>query len=323
MKIQTKSVGFAGHFVLRSDKESGAVLFTELRLFNLAGRISGNLGEDDLAGSLVAGKLAAVVVDLFFCAGKAFLDLHDRRRNLAETLIGQADDSDVLDRLECVQEVLDLNRIEILAAGDNDVFLAVDEVVESVLVLYGHIAGVEPAVIVQDLFVGTGILVVLDHDAGTLDGQLSDLAELNVPAVFIDNAAFPSVSRDADGPNLIDIFNAQMDTAGSEGFGQAVVCVVFVVREIFQPVLDHGGRNRLCADMHKTPLIQLVILKLDLTAVNRIQDILRPWDEEPYDCAVLPGYTVFRMTSGVVPRSSTALPPETREPNQCILAPVW
>ena len=239
MKIQTKSVGFAGHFVLRSDKESGAVLFTELGLFDLAGRISGNLGEDDLAGPLVAGKLAAVVVDLLFCAGEAFLELNDRCGNLAETLIGQADDCDVIDRLKGVQEVFDLYGINILTAGDNDVLLAVDEVVETVLILHGHVAGVEPAVIVQDLFGGRGIIVVADHDAGTLDGELADFALFDRIAVFIHNAALPLVAGNTDRAHLVGILDAQMYTAGSEGLGEAVVGVILMMREVLKPVLDH------------------------------------------------------------------------------------
>ena len=33
--------------------------------------------------------------------------------------------------------------------------------------------------------------------------------------------------------------------------------------------------------------------------------------------------TAFRIHSGRVPFSSTALPPTRKEPNQCIFAPVW
>ena len=85
------------HLVFRSDQESGAVLFAELGLLNLAGGISGNFGEDDLAGPLVAGKLSAVVVDFLLRAGEALLELDDRGRDLAQALVGKADDGDIVD----------------------------------------------------------------------------------------------------------------------------------------------------------------------------------------------------------------------------------
>ena len=181
-----------------------------------------------------------------------------------------------------MEEVLDLDGIDVFTAGDDDVLFAVYQIVEAVLVLHGHISGVEPAVVVQDLFGRLRVVVVADHDAGTFDGQFADLALRHRLTVFINDPAFPLVAGDADGPNLVEIFHAEMDTAGSEGFGQAVVCVVFVVREIFQPVLDHGGRDRLCADVHQAPLVQLIVFKLHAAIVDGIQDILCPGHEKPY-----------------------------------------
>ena len=233
------SVFFGLHLVLCSDQESCAVLFAEFGLLNLAGGISRYLGEDDLAGPLVAGKLAAVVVDLLFCAGEAFLELDDRGRDLTQTLVGQADDSDVIDGLKGVQEVFDLDGIDILTAGDNDVLLAVYEVVETVFVLHGHVAGIEPAVVVQDFLGSRGVIVVTDHDAGALDSKLADFSLLDRIAVFIHNAALPLVAGNTDRAHLVGILDAQMYTAGSEGLGETVVGVVLMVREIFKPVLDH------------------------------------------------------------------------------------
>ena len=211
------------HLVFRSDQESSAVLFAELGLLNLAGGISGNFGEDDLAGPLVAGKLAAVIIDLLFCAGKSFLELNDRSSNLAQTLVGQADDSDVIDGLKGVQEVFDLNRVDILTAGDDDILLAVYKVVETVLVLHGHVAGVEPAVIVQNFLGSSGIVVVADHDAGALDSKFADFTLLDGIAVFVHNAALPLVTGDADCTDFVDIFHTEVYAAGSEGLGEAVV----------------------------------------------------------------------------------------------------
>ena len=64
--------------------------------------------------------------------------------------------------------ILDLHGIDVLAAADDDVFLAVDEPDEAVLVLACHIAREQPAVL--DGFVGRiGVVVVADHDTRALD----------------------------------------------------------------------------------------------------------------------------------------------------------
>ena len=97
------------HFILCSDQEGSAVLFAEFGLFNLSGRISGNICKDDLTRSLVAGKLTAVIVYLFFCAGKAFLGLDDRSSDLTKTLVRKSDNGNVIDRLKGMQEVFNLS----------------------------------------------------------------------------------------------------------------------------------------------------------------------------------------------------------------------
>ena len=77
---------------LGCDQEGGAVLFAETGLLNLAGRISGNVGEDDLDGPLVARELLAEVADIFFSAGIALFDLDDRGGYLAQALVREADE---------------------------------------------------------------------------------------------------------------------------------------------------------------------------------------------------------------------------------------
>ena len=158
---------------------------------------------------------------------------------LAQTLVGKSDDSDVVDGLEGVKEVFDLYRIEVLAAGDDDVFLAVYKENKAVFVLDRHITGVEPSVVVQDLFGGFRVVVIAYHDAGTLDSEFSDIAGSHVLPVLVDDPAFPHVSGLTDGADLVDVLNTQVDTAGSEGFGQTVVGVILVIGEVIHPVLDH------------------------------------------------------------------------------------
>ena len=140
------------HLVFRCDQEGGAVFFTELRFFNLAGGVPGNFRKDDFAGAFVAGKLSAIAVDLLFRAGKAFFDLDDGCGDLAQALVGQADDCDVVDGLEGMEEVFNLDGVDVFTACDDDVLFAVYEILETILVLHSHVAGVEPALVVQDFF---------------------------------------------------------------------------------------------------------------------------------------------------------------------------
>ena len=72
--------------------------------------------EDDLPRSLVLRKLHAEFLDIILRAGITLFDLNDRGSLLSESLIRKSDDRDILHRLIAVQEVLDLDRINILTA---------------------------------------------------------------------------------------------------------------------------------------------------------------------------------------------------------------
>ena len=76
-----------------------------------------------------------------------------------------------------------------------------------------------------------------------------------------------------------------MHTAGADGLAEAVVCVVFVVREVFEPALDEAGRDRLRADVHEPPLVEQIVIEIDAPGFNGVQDILRPWNQQPDDGA--------------------------------------
>ena len=111
----------------------------------------------------------------------------------------QADDGDILDGVVTAQEVLDLYRIEVLAAGDDDVLLAVHQIDETVRILHRHVAGKQPAV-AEHLAGRLLVLVVTGHHTGTLDGELADLALTDIAAPLVDNAHLPAVARYADAP---------------------------------------------------------------------------------------------------------------------------
>ena len=91
-------------------QSAAAISFTQHRLFDLAGGISGDAVENDLFGALVTGQAQAEGVDLFFCAGHIFLDFYDGCGDLAQAGMGQANDSHVLDLFETAEEVFNLDR---------------------------------------------------------------------------------------------------------------------------------------------------------------------------------------------------------------------
>ena len=107
--------------------------------------------------------------------------------------------------------------------------------------------------------------------------------------LFIDDFRLPTVACDADGTDVVDVFNAEMDGAWADGFAEAVVCIVVMMWEDLLPTFDKTGRHRLRANVHEPPLIKLVIGKDDFAAVDGVENVLRPWDEQPDDRALLFG----------------------------------
>src|SRR4051812_47432316 len=101
---------------------------------------------------------------------------HDGRRDLlAHRLVGHADHRRLGDRRVLVQDLLDLARIDVVAAADDHVLLAVDDEEVAILVELRHVAGVEPAP-AHDLLRRVGPAPVALHDVVAADADLADLA---------------------------------------------------------------------------------------------------------------------------------------------------
>ena len=187
-----------------------------------------------------------------------------------------------------MQEVFDLYRINILASGDDDVLLSVDQENETVLISLRHIARVQPSLLVEDFCRGNRIIVVAGHDAGAKDGKFADLLGFSdLIVILVDDLALPAKSRHADRADLVNILGSEMYAAWSDRLGETIIRIVKVIREIFFPVLDHAGRYRLGTNVHKSPLLEIVILKFQSSGVQSVQNVLSPRDEEPYDGAAL------------------------------------
>ena len=272
--------------VLAGDEGVGAVHLAQLGLLDLAGWVAGDGGEDDSAGALVAGKVEAEGVHLVLGERHAGLDLDDGGGDLAEALVGKADHGDVLHLGIGAQEVLDLDGVEVLAAGDDHVLGAVHEVDEPVAGL-GHVACSEPAVRGEYLLRRLGVLVVALHHAGALDGEFADLAGGHLGAVWAHDLRLPAVARHADRADMGRVLHAEVHGAGPGGLGEAVVRVVVVVGEHALPALDEGGRNGLRTDVHEPPLGEGIVRELHVAALDGVENVLRPWDEQPNDRALL------------------------------------
>ena len=93
---------------LSFDEAFTAIDLTKLRLFDLTGGVTGNGRENDLLGTLVARHSETEIIDLLLGAGHTLLDLNDSGGYLAETLIGQTYNGNVLDLVVRAEEVLDL-----------------------------------------------------------------------------------------------------------------------------------------------------------------------------------------------------------------------
>ncbi len=119
----------------------------------------------------------------------------------------------------------------------------------SIWVALSHVAGVEPALVVENLVGGLSVLVVALHNAGTFYSELA-YAVGDLFAVLVDDLYLPAVAGNADSADLVNVFHAEVNAAGAYALAEAVVGVVSVVREYRLPALDKSGRNGLSADVH-------------------------------------------------------------------------
>ena len=151
-----------------------------------------------------------------------------------------------------------------------------------------HVAREEPTVR-ENLVGGLFVLVVAFHHAGAFHRKLSDLSLGNGLLLVIHNADLPAVACFSDGAYLVNIFNAEMYTAGTDGLAESVVGVVIVLGEYGLPTLDQTGRHGLRADVHETPGREIIVREVDVPAVDAVQNILCPRHQEPNDGASLLG----------------------------------
>ena len=73
-------------------------------------------------------------------------------------------------------------------------------------------------------------MIITLHNAGALHRKFSDFALCYIVMVLIHDSGLPAEACLADGADFVDILNAEMYAARSDGFGKSVVGIVFVMR---------------------------------------------------------------------------------------------
>src|SRR5215471_13112744 len=138
----------AGAFMsgLLLDRFHRSRLLPQDELLDLAGRGLGQRAEHHRARRLEARKVGAAMLDQLVLGDLgAGLDLDEGARGLAPLLVGLRDHGRGLYRRMAVQHVFDLERRDVLAAGDDDVFGAVLDLRVAVGLHHREVARVEPA----------------------------------------------------------------------------------------------------------------------------------------------------------------------------------
>ena len=119
-----------------------------------------------------------------------------------------------------IEHLLDLDRIDVLAAADQHVLLAVDDVAKALLVQFGEIAGFQPAVH-ERLRGGLGLVPIAPHHVRSLGPQLADLAGRQRLARGADDAHVANRNRGAAAFRAIEIILGLMRGEGGGCFRHA------------------------------------------------------------------------------------------------------
>ena len=151
-----------------------------------------------------------------------------------------------------VEDVLDLARVDVVAAADDQVLLAVDDEEEAVLVDVAEVAGVEPAVgdrLGGGLAGGRGSRVITltprTTSSPTCSPARRQRAVLRVPDLDLDAA--DRLADAVDPPFL----GAQVERRGRRGLGQAVALEDHDAEGALELVDHLGGDRRAAGDARR------------------------------------------------------------------------
>src|SRR5215210_2852925 len=175
----------------------------DLALEDLPRRSLGQLVHEPDRARVLVGRdlLLDVRPQLVHVDVLAVLEGDGGRDLLAELVVWHADHRHLGHRGVLVEHLLDLARVDVVAAADDQVLLAVDDEEVAVLVHAGHVAGVEPAA-AHAVLRGLGPAPVALHDVVAADDDLADLARRQVVVVVVDHLHLDALDRRADRARL-------------------------------------------------------------------------------------------------------------------------
>src|SRR6478752_4393529 len=189
---------------------------------NLAGSPFGECSDDlYLRGYFVFRNMAATIVE----KGGA-LDVHALPYNdegfddLAERLVGNADDRALADGLMRVKNVLDVHRIDVGATPNDQILLPSDDVEEAVSIELAEIAASHPAI--HD---GLGrrpcIFVIAAHQAGTSQDYFPHVANVQIPEIIVDNTDLAGRKKSSAGVGTPGLIAGRIVGRDRPAFGHA------------------------------------------------------------------------------------------------------
>src|SRR6516164_2250545 len=156
--------------VILPEYKPGSTGLAKLVLHDLARGVQREgVQEGDVAGHLEAGHPRLAPGDQLV-GGDGAPGHHERLADLSHPLVGDADHGGLGDGRVLHQEPLDLGRVGVEPADDEHVLLAADDLQVAAVVDRAEVTGVQPAVGVDGLFGGGGVVEVAAHD-GVAAGQ--------------------------------------------------------------------------------------------------------------------------------------------------------
>src|SRR5262249_7483168 len=211
---------------------------------DLAGGALGQLvDQPEVAGVLVRRDPVLHVRPQFLGRGRgAGLERDGRADLLAELVVGDPDHGRLGDRGMLVEDLLDLARVDVVAAADDHLLLAVHDEEVAVLVHPGQVTSPEPAV--RDrLGRGLGLAPVALHHVVAADGDLADLADGERGAVGADHAHLDALHRRPDRPGLA-LGVRVVERGDRGGLRQPVPLEDHAAERLLEAVQDLHGHRR-------------------------------------------------------------------------------
>src|SRR5215217_2117528 len=234
--------GLGGRQVVALDGGLAQLVFLDLA----ARRHRVLLDEVHVLGDLVMGDVLATVLlgVLFGQRGVLFL-YYGGGYPLAVLLVGDAVDLDVRDTGMCVETLLDLARVDVLAAADNHVVRPAGYREVTVLVHGRQISGVQPSILVYNLGGFIGHLVVALHNVVAAGAEVTLLSRPDLfTGVHINELHLYVRELAAHGrnPAFYGVVGARLGYNGA-GFGLAISDGDLVRPHVVYDLLHHLYRT--------------------------------------------------------------------------------